>query len=301
MFCKAEPRSIHPLAAIVFAATAVYTSAAARAAGAPEVAWSSAKKPIHDRTGELRSIPDKDRGAAMRSLALQIRRLPAAPNRLRLAIYLASLSTEGDFGAQTLQEVAATLEAALRESPVDASGDERLSLYGYSQLASLARYEHVLVSLDDDVHYQDARRKLAAIDAKRAVADFTLTDLAGKAWTLSELHGKIVLINFWATCCPPCRKEMPDLEALHKRFSAQGLVVLGISDEDPAKVGPFVRENAVSYPVLLDPGKSVKHTFALRGIPNSFVFDRSGQLVAEAMDMRTQNQFLAMLRSAGLE
>jgi peroxiredoxin len=77
--------------------------------------------------------------------------------------------------------------------------------------------------------------------------------------------------------------------------------VLGISDEDPAKVEAFVRQNAISYPVLLDPKKNVKRLFELRGIPNSFVFDRSGQLVAEAIDMRTQKQFLAMLRSAGLQ
>jgi peroxiredoxin len=118
---------------------------------------------------------------------------------------------------------------------------------------------------------------------------------------LSELRGKVVLVNFWATWCPPCRKEIPDLETLYGRFSSQGLVVLGISDEDVTKVEPFVRQHAILYPVLLDPKSTVTRLFELHGIPNTFLFDRSGRLVAEAIDMRTEKQFLAMLRTAGLQ
>jgi peroxiredoxin len=310
MFRESTPRRVvNILAAIAIVAAATLASAAGMAANA--IAWSPAEKPIADKLSGLRSVNDQERGAAMRSLALQIRALPAAPNKLRLAISLASLSTEGDFGAEMLQEVATTLELSLQEKPIPwmelkdmqtgPSGNEHLPGFGYQELASLAKYEHVRVSLSDDVHYQDAIAKLAAIDAKRGNANFTLADLKGNAWTLSELHGKVVLINFWATWCPPCRKEIPDLETLYKRFASQGLVVLGISDEAMAKVEPFVRQHAMSYPVLLDPNRIVNGQFAIRGIPNSFVFDRSGQLVAEAVDMRTEKQFLAMLRSAGLQ
>jgi len=309
MYRKTTRRSIvHPLVAIAFYVAASLASAAALAAN--EIAWSAAERPIQNKIEGLRSVAEEERGALLQSLALQIRRLPAAPNKLRLAIYLTSLSTEGDFGMQTLQEVATTLEAALREKPTpwtepkdmsaDPSSNERLPAYGYRQLASLAQYEQVRVSFDDDVHYQDAIAKLAAVDFKRGKADFTLADLSGKAWTLSELRGKVVLINFWATWCPPCLKEIPDLEMLYRRFSSQGLVVLGISDEDLAKVEPFVRQHAISYPVMLDPRKTVNRLFEIHGLPKSFVFDRSGQLVAQAIDMRTQKQFLAMLRSAGL-
>lgn len=110
----------------------------------------------------------------------------------------------------------------------------------------------------------------------------------------------MVLVNFWATWCPPCRKELPSLEAFSTRFAAQGLVIIGISDEDAVKVEPFVHRQAITYPILLDPGRVVNKAYAIQGIPKSFVYDRSGKLVATAIDMRTERQFLAMLEKAGL-
>jgi peroxiredoxin len=132
-------------------------------------------------------------------------------------------------------------------------------------------------------------------------ADFTLTDLSGMQWNLRTLAGKVVLVNFWATWCPPCRKELPDMETLYQRFHSRGLVILAISDEDASKVQPFVAEHKLTYPVLLDPGRKVNEPFQVEGIPKSFVYGREGKLVAEAIDMRTQSQFLEMLKRAGLE
>ena len=108
-------------------------------------------------------------------------------------------------------------------------------------------------------------------------------------------------MNFWATWCPPCRKEMPDLEALYQRFQSQGLVILGISDEEADKVRPFVKDQGLTFPVLLDPGRKAHEAFAVDGIPKTFVYDRTGKIVAQAMDMRTRNQFLQLLAKAGLE
>jgi peroxiredoxin len=141
---------------------------------------------------------------------------------------------------------------------------------------------------------------LDADDQRRQHLNFALTDLDGKTWTLKQLAGKVVLVNFWATWCPPCRKEMPDLDAIYKRFRDQGLVILAISDEDRAKVKPFVADHPVSYPVLLDPGHRVSDLFVVRGIPKTFVYDRAGRLAAESIDMRTRKQFLEMLGRAGL-
>jgi len=94
---------------------------------------------------------------------------------------------------------------------------------------------------------------------------------------------------------------MPDLETLYKQFKDQGLVILAISDEDAGKVAPFIAEQKVTYPILLDPGRKVNEIFQIEGIPKTFVYDRGGKLVAQSIDMRTRRQFLEMLAQAGLQ
>jgi peroxiredoxin len=303
-------RSIRLLSALVVVATFALQFAAAQK---KEIVWSAEEKPLADQVHGLRALADDVRAGTTTDLALKIRKLPATENKLRLAVNLAGLSTEGDFGHNTLQEVATMLAATLRERPVpwaeskdaDAGGKAvREPAYPYLELASLVRYEHVEPTIDlsnDDGQFRVAMAQLEADDRKREHPDFTLKDLSGKTWTFADLRGKVVLVNFWATWCPPCRKEMPDFETLYGRFHSQGLVVLGISDEEAAKVEPFIRERKVSFPVLLDPGRKVNDLFVVQGIPKTFVYDRQGKLVAQSIDMRTQKQFLEMLGKAGLE
>ena len=262
-----------------------------------KIIWSEQEQPVVDQLKGLRSLPDDARARGTKALALQIRQLPVVPNKVILVVELASLSTEGDFGHDTLQEVTTTLADALRQQP---QPDEHGQPAGaYMELAQLVRYEHVQASLDAP-QFKAAMLKLEADDALRQKANFTLNDLEGKTWSLKDLQGKVVLVNFWATWCPPCRKEMPDLENLYQRFAAQGFVVLAISDEDAGKVKPFIEGRGITYPILLDPGRKVTELFQVDGIPKSFVYDRQGTLVAQSIDMRTQKQFLEMLGQAGL-
>ncbi len=263
-----------------------------------KIVWSDQEKPIVDQLHGLRKLDDTARASTTKNLALRVRQLPVVPNKLRLAGALASLSTEGDFGKDTLQEVTTTLEVALREQPPAGKAGE--PDFDYVELASLVRYEHMQAT-SDSPQYTAAMAKLEADDAKRQIADFTLADLQGKAWHLRDLQGRVVLVNFWATWCPPCRKEMPDLDALYNKFKDQGFVVLAISDEEAAKVSPFITEHKISYPVLLDPGRKVNDAFIVEGIPKSFVYDRSGKIVAQSIDMRTRAQFVEMLAQAGLQ
>lgn len=260
--------------------------------------WTAQEKPIAEQIGKLRSLDDATRARVTKDLALQIRALPSAPNKLRLAMGLSGLSTEGDFGRDTLQEVTTTLATTLRERPVPRD-KEGAPAYPYVELATLVRYEH-MQGTSDDPQYAAAVAQLEADDAKRQTIDFTLTDLQGKNWHLRDLQGKVVLVNFWATWCPPCRKEMPDLDSLYNKYKDQGFVVLAISDEETAKVSPFIAEHKISYPVLLDPGDKVSNNFVVQGIPKTFVYDRSGKMVAQSIDMRTRGQFDAMLAEAGL-
>jgi len=262
-----------------------------------EIQWSEREKPIVEQIRGLRKLPDDIRPQTTKNLALQIRQLPPDPNRLTLAIALANRATEGDPGHDVLQEVATTLAAALRERP--APDEDGRPGDPYLELAQLVRYEHVETTLDAPP-LAAAMKILAAEDNDRQSADFTLTDLDGTPHRLKDLHGKVVLVNFWATWCSPCRKEMPDLEELSHRFKDQGFVILSISDEDAGKVKPFIADQHFSYPVLLDPGGKVAERFHVHGIPKTFVYDRDGKLVSQSIDMRTRQQFLAMLSQAGL-
>jgi len=262
-----------------------------------QIVWSDREKPILQQLRHLRELSDAERSSTTKKLAIQIRQLPVAGNKEALAFQLAMLATEGDPGSGTLQEVATTLAQALREQPF--KGNQGKPPEPYVVLAQLVRYEHVHASLDDPL-FADAMANLEADDQERQHADFTLADLEGKHWTLKSLAGKVVLVNFWATWCPPCRKEMPDLETIYQRFKERGLVILAISDEEASKVKPFIEEHKFSYPILLDPGRKVNEAFRVFGIPKSFLYDRNGKLVAQAIDMRTQRQFLEMLGHAGL-
>ena len=277
-----KPRSF--LIAIVFS-----LSLSVHAQSQP--ALSAEEKAISAEIGQLRTLPDDVWTQAVWKLARQIQQLPAGVGKEILIGHLGNLVTEGDAGHDTLQVVASTMAQVLRDSPNDPI---------YSTLAPLVRYEHLEVSLDNP-NYRAAMAKLEEEDRRRQNPDFTLRDLKGLAWAFKDLRGKVALVNFWATWCPPCRKEMPDMEALYQRFGPRGLVILAISDEGAEKMGPFIAAQKYTYPILLDPGKKVHNLFGVEGIPKSFLYDRNGKLVTQAIDRRTERQFLAMLKQAGLE
>jgi peroxiredoxin len=265
----------------------------------PKRIWSTEAQPIVEGLRHLRSVSDEDRGRVTKELALSIRKLPAGKDKSDLAEGLASLSTEGDFGRETLQEVTTTLEAVLRESPAPPRKNGEPN-YSYSELASLVRYEYMKATLADP-QYTSAMAQLEARDKQIQSADFELKDVSGKTWSLKSMKGKVVLVNFWATWCPPCRKEMPDLQALSDEFGKQGLVVLGLTDEKSDVVKDFLSHQSYNYPILLDTDRDAAKQFAIEGIPKSYVYDRDGKLVAQSIDMRTRAQFKAMLAEAGLK
>jgi peroxiredoxin len=188
--------------------------------------------------------------------------------------------------------VASTFALALKEAPATA-GD-------YLALARLVRYEHLAMPLADP-SLDAADAMLALHDQLLRETGFTLTGLDGKTYSLDALRGKVVLLNFWATWCPPCRREMPGMEKLYRRFARKGLVVLAVSDEKRETVEAFLKDNKCTFPVALDPGRKVNTDFGVEGIPQSFLFDRQGKLSAQSIDMRTERQFLEMFQAAGLE
>ena len=264
---------------------------------APLLHAKSPEAAITKQLESYRSIPAAKRPAIFMQLAADIRSLPAGPTKVRMADSLVNEVTEGDNGLQTLQAAADTLAKALAESPVSGKGDRPPE--PYMDLAKIVRYMHVTATMDDP-HFAKAGQILAANDADVEKADFTLKDLHGKKVTLSELRGKIVLVNFCATWCPPCRMEMPDLDVLYTHFQSQGLVVLSITDEEAFKVNSMIAPWGYHPPVLLDTDGKVHKLFHITGIPTTFVFNREGKLIGEGIDQTTQHQFLQMLSQTDL-
>lgn len=109
--------------------------------------------------------------------------------------------------------------------------------------------------------------------------DFTLDTLDGNIVTLSELRGKIVVVNIWATWCPPCRAETPALEKSYEQYKDSGVVILGVdlTNQDlVSDVKAFVQEFSLTYPILLDRDGSVGNLYQIKGLPSTFFINREG-------------------------
>jgi len=108
--------------------------------------------------------------------------------------------------------------------------------------------------------------------------DFTLKDVKGRSYTLSELRGKVVLVNFWATWCPPCRAEMPSMEKLNAMLASDDFVLLAINAEEDALdiVKEYLQESPHSFPVLLDGETAVQRQYGVYAFPETFIIRRDG-------------------------
>lgn len=123
--------------------------------------------------------------------------------------------------------------------------------------------------------------------------DFSLADEEGKTWKLSGLRGKVVVVNFWATWCPPCRRELPSLERLRRTLPAGQALVLGINvGESWDTVASFIAgvEPAPEFPILYDGNSAVLKAWAVKGLPTTFVVDRQGRIALRAVGGREFDQ-----------
>ncbi|MCU7904899.1 MAG: TlpA family protein disulfide reductase [Candidatus Thiodiazotropha sp. (ex Epidulcina cf. delphinae)] len=127
--------------------------------------------------------------------------------------------------------------------------------------------------------------------------DFELQGLDGKKYRLSDYRGKWVLVNYWATWCPPCLEELPELEIFHNTHKDKDAVVLGVAMEriDPSRLKTFVDEQFLSYPILLTKPAASTELGRVPGLPTSFLVDPEGELVARQVGPLTLDDLEAFI------
>lgn len=124
-----------------------------------------------------------------------------------------------------------------------------------------------------------ATDNVSAPQAGFAAPDFTLKTSTGETYTLSDFRGQAVLVNLWATWCPPCRAEMPTIEKLFQEYEDQGFIVLAIDmtyQDNPLNVAPFAQKYGLTFPILLEETGDVASAYQLRSLPSSYFINRAG-------------------------
>lgn len=143
-------------------------------------------------------------------------------------------------------------------------------------------------------------KEVCSAPARRVNLDFTLHDVDGREISLSDFRGDVVLINFWATWCAPCRVEIPDFVVLYEKYRERGLVVLGVSVDDPvSRLIPFVAEFRMSYPVLVGAGRrDFLDAFGqLAAFPTSFLISRDGKICARHVGLADAQELERQIRA----
>jgi peroxiredoxin len=124
---------------------------------------------------------------------------------------------------------------------------------------------------------------LTPIPERPPAPAFALKDADGHPQRLADYLGKPVILNFWATWCPPCREEMPAMQRAYQTLAAEGIAVLAINVGDDAQgIGEFLEETPVDFPLPMDPDSKVAQSYPLKGLPTTYVIDPQGRLVYSA-------------------
>jgi thiol-disulfide isomerase/thioredoxin len=115
--------------------------------------------------------------------------------------------------------------------------------------------------------------------------DFSLDDMDGEQHSLRDYRGKVIMLNFWATWCPPCRREIPSMESIYQDMGDKGFVVLGVNQfETPDHVFAYMGQLSVfpTFPILFDPDSSISERYAVKGLPTTLLINRQGEVVYRA-------------------
>ncbi len=132
------------------------------------------------------------------------------------------------------------------------------------------------------------------------INDFTLLDLKGEEVSLSDFEGKIVVLNFWATWCPPCKAEIPDFIEVCKLYEDRGVQFIGVSvDRDTGDLKKFVNDFNINYPVLVDGTiDNVAPRWKISGIPTTFILSKNGEVISSSVGMMAKAQLVKAIEDA---
>lgn len=155
--------------------------------------------------------------------------------------------------------------------------------------------------MDPAAKEQDEEEPKPPVPLGKRAPNFTVKTLTGNKRSLTDFRGKVVLIDFWATWCPPCRKGLPETQALAKSYADKGLAVLAISDEDAKTVAPFIKSNHYTFPTYLDTDSKMSTRYKIEAIPTVVILDKTGHLVAYMVGLQDPADIRAKLKKAGLK
>jgi cytochrome c biogenesis protein CcmG/thiol:disulfide interchange protein DsbE len=135
-----------------------------------------------------------------------------------------------------------------------------------------------------------------AVEVGKDAPAFTLADIDGKQMSLSDFKGKVIILDFFASWCPPCRQEIPDFIELEKQYEGEGLAIVGVALVNAEEAKAFAAQFHINYPVLVDDGKVSALYGPVRSIPTTFIIDKSGKIVKMYIGFRPKSIFEADIK-----